>query len=69
MPCPELDRLRQEIASLRVKLRDKSQARKKAQELTGKLEHGDFEEYLKRRIARTAEAIETHLRQHNCQES
>ncbi|MGH9602628.1 MAG: hypothetical protein ACRD24_09600, partial [Terriglobales bacterium] len=64
----ELDRLRQEIASLQAKLKDKSLAREKAQGITGKLQHGDFEEYLKRKIARTAQEIETHVRQHNCQE-
>ncbi|MGH9508504.1 MAG: hypothetical protein ACRD2Q_02650 [Terriglobales bacterium] len=68
MPCPELDRLRREIAELRIKLKDKSVAREKAQDLTGKLEHGDFEEYLRRRIARAAQDIDSHLRQHNCQE-
>lgn len=68
MPCPELDRLRQEISSLRIKLRDKSQAREQAQELTGRLEHGDFETYLKRKIARVAQEIESHVRQHKCQE-
>jgi len=68
MPCPELDRLRQEISSLRVKLRDKAQAREQAQEQSGRLEHGDFEAYLKRKIARVAQEIESHVRQHNCQE-
>ncbi|MGH9554530.1 MAG: hypothetical protein ACRD2Y_01795 [Terriglobales bacterium] len=69
MPCPELDRLRQGIAALQAKLKDKSLAREKAQGITGKLEHGDFEEFLKRKIARAAQNIESHLRQHNCQES
>ncbi|MCI0403296.1 MAG: hypothetical protein L0212_07210 [Acidobacteria bacterium] len=68
MPCPELDRLRQEIAALRVKLKDKGLARQQAQEQAGKLEQGDFETYLKRKIARAAQEIESHVRQHKCQE-
>ena len=69
MPCPELDRLRQEVAALRAKLKDKTQAREQAQDLTGKLQRGDFEEFLKRKIGRAAQAIESHVRQHHCQES
>ncbi len=68
MPCPELDRLRGAVSGMRIKLREQILAREKAQEITGKLEHGDFEEYLKRKIARATEEIENHLRQHNCQE-
>jgi hypothetical protein len=68
MPCSELDRLRQEISSLRIKLREKSAAREQAQELSGKLEYGDFETYLKRKIERVAREIEGHVRQHKCQE-
>ena len=68
MPCPELDRLRSAVSAMRIKFKEEVLAREKAQEMTGKLEHGDFEEYLKRKIARAAEDIEHHLRQHNCQE-
>jgi len=69
MPCPELDRLRTAVSAMRIKLREEVLAREKAQEMTGRLEHGDFEEYLKRKIARAAEEIENHLQQHHCQES
>ena len=68
MSCPELDGLRSAVSAMRIKLREEILAREKAQEMTGKLEHGDFEEYLKRKIARAAQEIEDHLRQHNCQE-
>ena len=68
MSCPELDRLRGDMSAMRIKLKEEVLAREKAQEKTGKLEHGDFEEYLKRKIARAAEDLENHLRQHNCQE-
>lgn len=68
MPCSELDALRSAVSAMRIKLREEILAREKAQEITGKLEHGDFEEYLKRKIARAAEEIEQHLRRHDCQE-
>ncbi len=68
MSCPELARLRSAVSAMRSKLREEILAREKAQEMTGKLEHGDFEEYLKRKIARAAEDIENHLSQHHCQE-
>ncbi len=68
MPCAELERLRTAVSAMRIKLREEIVAREKAQEMTGKLEHGDFEEYLKRKISRAAEEIENHLQQHQCQE-
>ena len=69
MACPELDRLREDIAALRAQLRDKSLAREQAQNAKGRSAHGDFEGYLKRRIERAAQEIESHIREHNCQES
>ena len=68
MPCPELDRRRSDVSAMRIKLKEEVLAREKAQETTGRLEHGDFEEYLKRKIARATEDIENHLRQHHSQE-
>jgi len=68
VPCPDLDRLRQEVSALRTRLKEETLAREKAQQATVNLEHSDFEVYLKRKIALATQGIEDHIRQHNCQE-
>jgi len=68
-PCPELEQLRREAGKLRRNLRQKMLlAREKTAHLPAhERRPSDYEEFFERRVARLAEAIEAHLRDHGCQ--
>ena len=69
MPCTELDRLRQQIADLQSRLKEKQRlARQWAERNVGaRGSRRDWEEFLARKIARKASEIEQHVREHGCQ--
>ncbi len=70
MPCAELDRLRQQIADLQSQLKEKQRlACQWADRNVGSRgSRRDWEEFLARKIARTAGEIERHVRDHGCQQ-
>ncbi len=70
MPCPAIEKLRQEARELRRELKEKREkARQKGQseQRLAHRPHNDFEIYLQRRIAKNAAEIARHVAQHGCE--
>lgn len=69
MACAELERLREEVRTLRKELETKRRmARQKSHLDRGGAPPGmsDYEPFLLRRIARAITDLESHIEEHNC---
>jgi len=72
MPCEELEKLRTTVRALNAQMKE---SRKKTGASSGDRRdgprhvHGSSHEFLKRKIARAAAAIEHHVAKHRCQEA
>ncbi len=70
MPCPAIEKLRQEARELRRELKEKRERalqKPQGEQRLAHRPHSDFEVYLQRRIAKNAAEIARHVAQHGCE--
>ena len=71
MPCPELERLRNQARELRLTLSEKLRRFRESNETTGGSawsgNHTDYEPFLKHQLSEVTGAIEQHISKHGCQ--